>query len=218
MKHDANTQAIVRLKKECDDLSFLLNEKGRVVADVQQDLGATRDQIARKEGDISGLQRDVAAKSDMGYQLRKDIDTLLFEVSKLKEEKAKDLDEIQRLRELNAYRERENDGQGQKIRATDYELAKTHDRANELSKIAEAREFDLRRTTEALDSAQAELAALRDQSARQQQDNSAAQRNLERGNDDRMVLLRQKDAEALRAKDLQAVIFDLEAKIRARDD
>ena len=30
--------------------------------------------------------------------------------------------------------------------------------------------------------------------------------------------MRQKDAEALRAKDLQAVIFDLEAKIRARDD
>lgn len=218
MKHDANTQAIVRLKKECDDLSFLMNEKGRVCADVQQDLGATRDQIARKETDISGLQRDVAQKSDSGYQLRKDIDTLLFEVSKLKEEKAKDLDEIQRLRELNAYRERENDGQGQRIRATDYELAKTHDRANELSKIAEAREFDLRRTSEALEAAQADLANLKDQSARQQQDNAAAQRNLERGNDDRMVLLRQKDAENLRSKDLQAVLFDLEAKIRARDD
>ena len=60
MKHDANTQAIARLKKECDDLSFLLAEKGRVVADVQQDLGATRDQISRKEVDISALSRDVA--------------------------------------------------------------------------------------------------------------------------------------------------------------
>jgi hypothetical protein len=141
-----------------------------------------------------------------------------LEVSKLKEEKAKDLDEIQRLRELNAYRERENDNQGQKIRGTDYELAKTHDRANELSKIAEAREYDLRRTSEALEVAQAELANLKDQSARQQQDNAAAQRNLERGNDDRLTLLRQKEAESLRSKDLQAVIFDLEAKIRARED
>jgi hypothetical protein len=60
MKHDANTQAIIRLKKECDDLNFLLAEKGRVVADVQQDLGATRDQISRKEVDISALSRDVA--------------------------------------------------------------------------------------------------------------------------------------------------------------
>ena len=218
MKHDSNTVAIVGLKKELDDLRFLLNEKGRVVADVQQDLGATRDQIARKEVDISSLQRDVAQRSDQGYQLRKDIDNLLFEVAKLKEEKAKDLDEIQRLRELNAYRERENDGQGQRIRATDYELGKLHDRANELAKIAEAREFDLRRTTEALEGAQADLANLKDQGARQQSDNGAAQRNVERGNDDRLVLLRQKEAENLRSKDLQAVIFDLEAKIRARED
>ena len=94
MKHDSNQVAIVGLKKEMDDLRFLLNEKSRVVGDVQADLGATRDQIARKEVDISGLQRDVAHKADTGYQLRKDIDTLLFEVAKLKEEKAKDQDEI----------------------------------------------------------------------------------------------------------------------------
>lgn len=62
---------------------------------------------------------------------------MLFEAAKLKEEKSKDLDEIQRLRELNAYRERENDAGSQKLRATDYELAKALDRANELSKLAE---------------------------------------------------------------------------------
>jgi septal ring factor EnvC (AmiA/AmiB activator) len=94
MKHDSNQVSVIGLKKEMDDLRFLLNEKSRVVGDVQGDLGATRDQIARKEVDISGLQRDVAHKADTGYQLRKDIDTLLFEVSKLKEEKAKDQDEI----------------------------------------------------------------------------------------------------------------------------
>lgn len=201
-----------------DDLRFLLNEKSRAVGDVQGDLGATRDQIARKEVDISGLQRDVAHKADTGYQLRKDIDTLLFEVTKLKEEKAKDIDEIQRLRELNAYRERENEATGQKIRGTDYELAKAHDRANDLAKIAEQREFDLRRTGEALDAAQAELAMLKDQGARLTSDNTVAQRNIDRGNDDRLGQLRQREAEVQRGKDLQGVIFDLEAKIRARED
>ena len=157
-------------------------------------------------------------KSDQGYQLRKEIDNLLFEVSKLKEEKAKDIDEIQRLRELNAYRERENDGQSQKIRATDYELAKTHDRANELTKIAEARDFDLRRTIETLEHAQGELAMLKDQGSRQQADNASSQRNIDRGNEERLALLRQKEGEIQRGKDLQAVIFDLESKIRARED
>jgi hypothetical protein len=55
LKHDSNTIAAAGLKKELDDLRFLLNEKGRVVADTQQDLGATRDHIARKEVDIQGL-------------------------------------------------------------------------------------------------------------------------------------------------------------------
>lgn len=201
-----------------DDLRFLLNEKSRIVGDVQQDLGATRDQIARKEVDISGLQRDVAHKADAGYQIRKDIDTLLFEVSKLKEEKVKDHDEIQRLRELNAYRERENDSAGQKIRGTDYELAKTHDRANDLTKIAEQRDFDLRRTTEVLESAQAELAMLKDQASRVTSDNTVTQRNLDRGNEERIAQLRQRETEVQRGKDLQGVIFKLEAQIRERED
>lgn len=96
------------LKKEIDDLRFLLNEKSRVNNDYQQEIAANRDQINRKEGDITGVQRDLAHKSDQGYQIRKDLDNLSYEVSKLKEEKLKDLDEIARLRELSAYREREN--------------------------------------------------------------------------------------------------------------
>lgn len=76
-----------------------------------------------------------------------------YEVSKLKEEKLKDQDELQRLRELSSYRERENDSQSQRIRAVDYDLLKAQERAQELSKIAEQKEFDLRRTAEALDAA-----------------------------------------------------------------
>jgi hypothetical protein len=87
-------------------------------------------------------------------------------VSKLKEEKLKDLDEIARLRELSAYRERENGDQAQRIRGVDYDLLKSQERASELSKLGESKEFDLRRTSEALDAAQAELARLKDESQR----------------------------------------------------
>ena len=58
--------------------------------------------------EITQTQRDVAGKQDQGYQMRKEIDNLSYEVQKLKEEKAKELDEIQRLRELQSYKEREN--------------------------------------------------------------------------------------------------------------
>ena len=61
--------------------------------------------------EITSTQRDVAVKQDQSYQMRKEIDNLQYEAGKLKEEKLKEQDEIQRLRELQAYRERENDGQ-----------------------------------------------------------------------------------------------------------
>jgi chromosome segregation ATPase len=113
------------LKKEIDDLRFMLNEKSRLNNDYQGEIAGNRDQINRKEGDITGTQRDLAHKSDQGYQLRKDIDNLSYEVQKLKEEKLKDLDEIARMRELSQYRERENGDQGQRIRAVDYDLLKS---------------------------------------------------------------------------------------------
>jgi hypothetical protein len=55
MKHDSNQVSIIGLKKEMDDLRFLLNEKTRVFGDVQGELSITRENINRKEVDISGL-------------------------------------------------------------------------------------------------------------------------------------------------------------------
>ena len=71
----------------------------------------------------------------------------------MKEEKAKDLDEIARLRELSNYRERENQDSQQRVRAVDYDLSKATERNVELGKVAESKEFDLRRTGEGLESA-----------------------------------------------------------------
>lgn len=75
---------------------------------------------------------------------------------------------------MNNFRERENEVSGQKIRSTDYELAKATDRASDLAKIAESRDFELRRTSEAVEAAQAELNMLKDQNARQSSDNSVS--------------------------------------------
>ena len=167
---------VLTLKKEIDDLRFLLNEKSRVNSDYQAEISGNRDHINRKELEITSTQRDIAQKSDNGYQVRKDIDNLTYELNKQKEERLKDLDEIARLKELQAYRERENLDQATKIRAVDYDLVKSQERAADLTKLAEQREFDLRRSADALDAAQAELARLKDESSRLQSDNLGQQR------------------------------------------
>ena len=61
-------------------------------------------------------------------------------------------------------KERENADCDQRIRSTDHELFKAQERSNLLSKEADQRDYELRRTTELLDASQAELARLKDDS------------------------------------------------------
>jgi hypothetical protein len=75
---------------------------------------------------------------------------------------------MERLREILAHKERENTEQDQRIKQTDYDLFKLQERASELSKIADMREFDLRRTTEAYEAAHFDLIRAREEQARLQ--------------------------------------------------
>lgn len=79
------------------------------------------------------------------------------------------------------------------MRAVDYDLLKAQERSTELGKLAESKEFDLRRTAEALEAANAELARLKDESQRLQGDNIGQQRSFDRLTEEKVALLRQRD-------------------------
>lgn len=84
----------------------------------------------------------------------------------MREDKSKDQDEINRLRDGVALKERECQDNDAKIKSIDYDLYKAQERANELSKLADAKEFEMRRTNEALDQATGELARTKDDHSR----------------------------------------------------
>lgn len=102
----------------------MLNEKNRSNNDLQAEIASTREQISRREAEIFATQRDVAQKTDSGHALRKEIDNASYELAKLKEERARDQDEIDRSKDLNALKTRENTDQDSRIKATDYDLYK----------------------------------------------------------------------------------------------
>ena len=104
------------------------------------------------------------------------------------------------------------------MRAVDYDLAKAQERAAELSKIAEAKEFELKRTAESLDSAQMELARLKDENQRFVSDSLALQRQTERQAEDKAALLRQREIELAKGRDLSANFYDLEARYRVKEE
>ena len=125
------------------------------------------------------LQRDVSSKSDGIYGLRKDADNLQYELAKLREEKAKDQDEINRLRDAVAFKERECQDNDAKLKSVDYDYYKAQERANELSKLADAKDFELRRTCEALDSSTNELGRSKEDHSRLMVESQSLQRNLD---------------------------------------
>ena len=63
-KHDANQGNVGQLKRELDDLRFMLNEKNRSNNDAQTELSVNRDQVARKDMEINQSKGELAQKSD----------------------------------------------------------------------------------------------------------------------------------------------------------
>ena len=105
---ESNGITLQGLRKELEDTRFLANDKGRCNNELQAEIAATREQISRREAEIFATQRDVAQKSDSGHALRREVDAAVAELSQLKEERARDTEEINRLKDLNNMKTQEN--------------------------------------------------------------------------------------------------------------
>ena len=60
--NDQNVVGINTLRKEIEDLRYLLNEKNRSNNEYQAEIGSVRDQISRREQECVALQREVSVK------------------------------------------------------------------------------------------------------------------------------------------------------------
>ena len=154
----------------------------------------------------------------MAFSLRKEADNLQYELAKLREEKAKDQEEINRLRDGVACKERECQDNDARIKSVDYDLYKAQERANELAKLADAKDFELRRTHEAVDSATSEHARTKDDHSRLMVEAQALQRNLDGQLAQKADLQRTAENEDARCRELQSQAFERETRLRNIDD
>ena len=141
-----------------------------------------------------------------------------FEMQKLKEERAKDQLEIDRLRELNSHKERENGDTDSRIKSADYDLFKLQERAAELAKIADMREFDLRRTTEGYEAAKMDLCKSRDELARLHDEQANFSRQLDCKMTEKNDLVHRSENELARNRTLAGNLYQLEAKSRTAEE
>lgn len=108
--------------------------------------------------------------------------------------------------------------QDQRIKACDYDLYKAQERAAELGKLADAREFELRRTTENYEATSADLMHNRDLQARESDEAAQMTRALDLKMQEKSELVRRSEGELARNRDLAANLYSVEANARAADD
>lgn len=171
---------------------------------MQVEIAALREQIQRREAEIFGFQREVQTKSDHSFALRKDIDAAQFEHQKLKEERYRDQQEIDRLRETNCMKERENCETDKRIKAAEHDLFKLQERAQELQKISEHKDYDLKKTSEAYDVCHLDLCKAREEAARLQDEQVCLQRSLDCKNAEKCDMCKRLECERSRNHSLTA--------------
>ena len=117
-----------------------------------------------------------------------------------------------------AVKERECQDNDAKLKSVDYDLYKAQERSNELSKLADAKEFELRRTNEALEGAQNELGRTKDDHSRLMVEAQSLQRNLDGQLANKADLQRQAESEDARNRDLQSQQYEREQRMRQIED
>jgi chromosome segregation ATPase len=139
---------------------------------------------------------------------------LQYELAKLREEKCKDQDEINRLRDSVAIKERECQDNDARIKSIDYDLYKAQERANQLSKLADAKEFELRKITENMEHANSDLQRTKDDHSRLMVESQALQRNLDSQLANKSDLQRQAENEDAKNRDFQGQLYEREQRYR----
>jgi len=136
----------------------------------------------------------------------------------MREDKGKDQDEINRLRDAVAMKERECQDNDARIKSIDYDLYKSQEKANELSKLADAKEFEMRRTHEALEQATGEHSRTKDDHSRLMVEAQALQRNLDGQLANKSDLQRQAENEDAKNRDAAAQLYERETRQRQVED
>ena len=216
-KNNTNQITIQGLKKEGDDLRYLISEKNKQNNDLMNELQSQQDLINRREMEIGGLKSECAQKSDTGSQLRREIDGHQLEAARLRDEHKKDLLELDRLKEMNNIRAQENSDQYQKIKGLEYDIQKAQERHDGLARLCDAKDYEHMKASESLGEAQRELQRLKDEQARLNDDNARLSRLVDSHAAEKGSLSQAKEAEVARNRDHNAACFDFENRLKLRE-
>eukprot|EP00347_Sterkiella_histriomuscorum_P001800 403370630 len=206
------------LRKQIDDLKYLLSEKTKQSMDLQDELVRSKRVLEEKHYETLRLNEENSKRSEQNLDLRDKATELEKEIEYLKAQKADNWREINRLKEVNDQRIREAGDQGERLKAIDFDLSRTQLRIEDTQKLIDARSYDLRNKQILLDDVQKEIARIKDLNIRSGSEGGLLRRDCDKVQAEIYDLRKEIDYNAVRNTDIQTQIRDLEFRVKDKDD
>ena len=165
-RHDQYQMQIDLLREEIQELNQKLNERNRAINTMQNELVMIRDRLGRMDQEIVLIKKEKDEKNNLIAGLRKDIEGLAYQASKVREDKAKDHGEIDRLRIQIAENDKESKENAEKIESGDAALNMAMTESEELQHRVDTEGLRVRGLTQNLDQNECELLLAKDEHTR----------------------------------------------------
>lgn len=207
---DRGMDEIADCRKQVEDLKYMMSEKQRQNMELQDELQRSKRVLDEKFFESGKLRDDSNAKGDQVVDLRGQVAELERDIDLVKSQRADMFREIQRLRDVEAMKNKESIDQCDRIKALDFDLQKTMIRIGETEKVVESRSYDIRQKSVALDDTEREIARVKDLNAQQNIECVALRKDVDRVSQDCYDLRKN-------IEDTEARNVDLGGNIRAND-
>ena len=162
---DRGMDEIADCRKQVEDLKYMMSEKQRQNMELQDELQRSKRVLDEKFFESGKLRDESNAKGDQVVDIRGQVAELERDIDLVKSQRADMFREIQRLRDVEAMKNKESIDQCDRIKALDFDLQKTMIRINETEKVVEGRSYDLRQKSVALEDNEREIARVKDLNA-----------------------------------------------------
>jgi len=164
------------------------------------------------------LSDEVVKNGEQNLDLRDRAAGLEREIDGLKAQRADNWREISRLKEGNDLKMREQADNGERAKALDYDLSRSQARVDDLQKLTDGRNYELRNKEVLYEDASRELHRVSDDNARLQGDNGLLRGDIDRQTQDNYGLRQQVDFTEQKNADLGSRARGLEVNARDREE
>ena len=132
---DRGMDEIADCRKQVEDLKYMMSEKQRQNMELQDELQRSKRVLDEKFFESGKLRDESNAKGDQVVDLRGQVAELERDIDLVKSQRADMFREIQRLRDVEAMKNKESIDQCDRIKALDFDLQKTMIRIGKNEKV-----------------------------------------------------------------------------------